>query len=289
MKGKKSILILLWKANMLGRNYKIAVYTLLLVFLFGACKKPGGEAGIPSAKSQKIYSDSVLYIQASDVTAKPVITLNGSYTSLPEGLKIDKKTGYIDVNQSETGLKYLVLFTPAGSSETIKSYVTISGINYPDKIFNLAQGDSIAEPIYNANPKLLFPNPGKNNLFDENGGCKKAGIVINAENARINLAQSIRNQAIDTGATEQVKLAYRINDGSNRTVNGLNVKIYFYRNAKEIPKYLTELLAVRKTTVLAAGTDNQTITTSTQNLLDLASKSVSLARPRPPCIIVVGN
>jgi len=274
---------------MMPKNYKAVFLSTVLVCLFASCKKQNQSAGNPVETREKIYADSVFYIQSADVVAKPVLSLSGSYAALPEGLKIDKKTGYIDVNQSETGLRYLVLFTPTGSAESIKSYVTISGINYPDKIFNLSQGDSIAEPIYNANTRLAFPNAGKTNLFDENGSCKKAGIVINSENARINLAQSIRNQAIDTGATEQVKLAYRINDGSNRAVNGLNVKIYFYRNSKEIPKYLTDLLTVRKTTVLAAGTDTQSTIMSTQNLLALASKSLSLARPRPPCIIVVGN
>jgi len=266
-----------------------ASFFILCVFLSASCKKQVSSLETPDVRNEKIYADSVFYLQGSAVTIKPVIMQSGSYTSLPEGLKIDKKTGYIDVNQSESGLRYLVLFTPTGSAESIKNYITISGINYPDKVFNLALGDSIAAPIYNADAKIPFPNPGKTNVFDENGGCKKAGIVINTENARINLAQSIRNQAIDTGATEQVKLTYRINDGSNRTVNSLNVKIYFYRNAKEIPKYLTDLLAVRKTTVVAAGTDSQTTAASTQNLLSLAARSESMARPRPPCIIVVGN
>lgn len=266
-----------------------ASFFILWVFLCASCKKQVSPSENPVQKNEKIYADSVFYIQGSDVTIKPLIAQSGSYTSLPEGLKIDRKTGSIDVNQSETGLRYLVLFTPSGSAESRKNYITISGINYPDKIFNLAQGDSIAAPIYNADAKMSLPNPGKTNVFDENGGCKKAGIIINAENARINLAQSVRNQAIDTGATQQVKLSYRINDGSNRAVNGLNVKIYFYRNAKEIPKYLTDLLTVRRTTVVAAGTDTQTTTTNTLNLLSLAAKSESLARPRPPCIIVVGN
>ncbi|MCX2575294.1 hypothetical protein [Pedobacter sandarakinus] len=273
---------------MLGRNFNTA-WVFILVFCFGACKKSSKNIDEPTVQSQKLYPDSIFYIQSSNVVVKPVQALSGSYVSLPEGLKIDKRTGYIDVNQSETGLRYLVLFTPDGSTETQKSYLTISGINYADKIFNLALGDSIARPIYNADAKLSFPNAGKNNVFDEGGSCKKAGIVLNGENGVINLAQSIRNQAIDTGATEQVKLVYRLNDGSNRTVNGINIKIYFYRNAGEIPKYLTELLATRRTTVLAAGTDAQSTATSTQNLLSLASKSVSLARPRPPCIIVVGN
>ncbi|WP_316830482.1 hypothetical protein [Pedobacter aquatilis] len=274
---------------MLARNLKAFIFFIACTLLFVFCKKQDTTTTTPVVKTEKIYTDSVFYIQGSNVVVKPIIAQTGTYAALPEGLKIDKKTGNIDVNQSETGLRYLVLFTPTGSTESIKSYVTVSGINYPDKIFNLSKGDSIAEPIYNADAKLAFPNPGKSNVFDEQGNCKKAGIVINGENARINLAQSIRNQAIDTGATEQVKLAYRINDGSNKTVNGLNVKIYFYRNAKEIPKYLTDLLAVRKTTVVAAGTDNQTTTLSTQNLLSMAARSESLARPRPPCIIVVGN
>ncbi|ASU36297.1 hypothetical protein MuYL_4412 [Mucilaginibacter xinganensis] len=242
----------------------------------------------PAGTDPKIalYGDSVFYIQSADLLVKPVVTKAGTYSSLPEGLKIDEVTGEIDVNKSETGLKYQVTFTPADASGSQVNYVVISGINYEDKIYNLSAGDSVATPIYNANARLTMPDAGLDNVFDESGGCKNAGIAVDPKNARINLAQTVRNQAIDTGATQEVKLAYRINDKSEKALNGLNVKIYFYRNASEIPQYLIDLINERKTTILYSGAIIRSFALNTSGLKVNVKKP---ARPRPPCIIVVGN
>jgi hypothetical protein len=236
-----------------------------------------------------IYADSLFFVQEAANIIKPLSAEAGTYSSTPEGLKIEDATGEINVNKSETGLMYKVTFTPAkAGGNTLTSYVIISGINYQDKIYNLSAGDSIATPIYNANTKLMLPGTGKNNIFDEDGSCKKVGISINGDDARINLAKSVRNQGIDTGATTEVKLAYRLNDGSNRALNGLNVKIYFYRTAKEIPQYLTDLLEERKTTIF---NQNLIQSSGTSGSLVLAGLSVRrlATRARPPCIIVVSR
>lgn len=233
-----------------------------------------------------LYGDSVFYIQSADYVLKPVITQTGTYSSIPDGLKINEATGEIEINKSETGLKYKVTFTPADAGAPQVNYLIVSGINYEDKIYNLSTGDSVAMPIYNANSHLTMPNDGLANVFDESGGCKNAGIVVNAQNARINLAQTIRNQAIDTGATQEVKLAYRLDDKSNKALNGLDVKIYFYRNASEIPQYLTDLINERKTTILSSTSVARSFALNTFAFKTQAKKP---ARPRPPCIIVVGN
>jgi hypothetical protein len=274
----------------------IVVFTCIFC-LFFACKKDSSSPSVTPVTpvpptggtiNKSIYADSLLFIQSLNSTVKPVTTQTGTYTAIPEGLKIDETTGEIDVNKSETGLKYRVTFTPT-SGDVQTSTVIVSGINYEDKIYNLSKGDSIAQPIYNADTKLALPGADKSNVFDEAGGCKKAGIVVNGSDAKINLALSVRNQSIDTGATEQVKLAYRINDGSNKTLNGLEVKIYFYRTASEIPKYLTDLIAERKTVILNTNSTPVVSHAHTPALASLATNSSRPARPRPPCIIVVSR
>jgi hypothetical protein len=247
---------------------------------------------LPSGQGEsddRIYADSILFIREPASIIQPIRAEAGTYNSTPEGLKIEEATGEINVNKSESGLMYKVTFTPAKAGENIRtSYIIISGINYQDKIYNLSEGDSIAAPIYNANKKLALPGTGKNNVFDEGGDCKKAGITIDADNATINLAKSVRNQGIDTGATAEVKLAYRLNDGSKLALNGLQVKIYFYRTVSEIPDYLIDLLEERKTTIL---TESLTRSSARSNSLALA-KAVSKGkgtRARPPCIIVVSR
>lgn len=240
-------------------------------------------------QSDHIYADSVFFVQESSNIVKPVSSEAGTYSSTPEGLKMEDETGEINVNKSETGLMYKITFTPANTSKkTQTSNIIISGINYQDKIYNLSAGDSIAVPIYNANKKLTLPGAGKNNVFDEDGDCKKAGISIDGDDARINLAKSVRNQGIDTGATAEVKLAYRLNDGSKRSLNGLNVKIYFYRTVSEIPEYLTALLEERKTTILNESSIQSSASPGTLVLAKAVSKTKA-TRARPPCIIVVSR
>jgi len=153
-----------------------------------------------------------------------------------------------------------------------------------DKIYSLSAGDSIAPAIYNADSHLNIPGAGSTAIFDEGGGCRNAGIVIDGRNAEINLAQTIRNQGIDTGATQEVKLAYRINDNSRAALNGLNVKIYFYRDASEIPQYLSALLIERKNTIITSSVPKGRLAINS-----LAVNKTQLSRPRPPCIVVVSR
>lgn len=266
-----------------------------IMMLFFSCKKEKKSNPAlpnPPVSATTLYSDSVFYMKnTNDYFVNPVISKSGTFMSFPDGLNIDQNTGVININKSETGLKYRVSFVASGSPDTISSYVIISGINYADKIYNLAAGDSIAAPVYNANFNMAPPG-GSANIFDETNGCKNAGIVIGSTNGIINLAQTVRNQGIDTGATAQVKLVYRINDASGKAPNGLEMKIYFYRTASEIPQYLTDLLIQRKGTIL---TSNSTVPPVIQsgrlavNSLVTQSKAAQPARPRPPCIIVVSR
>jgi len=270
----------------------IIIFTCI-VYLVSGCKKdkssPNNTSGNSGGVTVKgIYADSLFFIRAVSSLIKPITKGPGTYASIPEGLKIDETTGEIDANKSETGLKYKVTFTPAtGTAQT--STVIISGINYEDKIYNLSAGDSVAAPIYNANAKLALPGAGGSNVFDESGGCKNAGIVVNGTDAKINLALTVRNQGIDTGATQQVKLAYRINDASGKALNGLEVKIYFYRTVSEIPQYLTDLVAERKSIIFNASPVTTVSQAHAPLLASLATNVKRPARPRPPCIIVVSR
>ncbi|MDP9080308.1 MAG: hypothetical protein M3O71_23015 [Bacteroidota bacterium] len=271
----------------------LLIITCILGVLF-SCKKEKSATptAIPPAAGNGIYADSVFYVQnANDYFISPIISTQGSFASFPDGLNIDQNTGIINVNKSETGLKYKISFTPAGSADTVVSHIIISGINYQDKIYNLSLGDSIAAPIYNANLNMALPGA-NNNAFDESAGCKNVGIVVGSSSGVINLAQTVRNQGIDTGATAQVKLGYRISDNSNKALNGLLVKIYFYRTAAEIPQYLTDLLIERKGTILTSNSISPglvQLNRLTINSLASNSKTAKPARPRPPCIIVVSR
>lgn len=270
---------------------RISGYILLvLICAVVGCKKEKHTSDNniitpPPVQQNLLYGDSVFYVtQSNKNLIEPASTEAGTFISTPQGLEIDAVTGEIDVNKSETGLKYTVSFTSSVTGKTISSPFIVSGINYEDKIYNLSAGDSVANAIYNANSHLAMPS---DDIFDQGGGCGKAGIAVDAQTASINLALSVRNQGIDTGATQEVKLAYRINDESNKALNGLDVKIYFYRTAAEIPQYLLDLLSERKGTILSS---NSFSAPHVLNSLSRASSQLKKqVRTRPPCIIVVSR
>lgn len=277
----------------------ILILIISSISILFSCKKEKAEIVdpippvLPPPTEKLNYGDSVFYVKESvgKYIIAPVLARSGRYVAFPDGLEINELTGEIDVNESETGLKYIVSFISTQPADTLLTTMVISGINYYDKIYNLSQGDSIAAPIYNANNKLALPGINDGNVFDESGGCKKAGIVVDSKNAIINLAKSVRNQGIDTGATEEVKLQYRISDKSGKALNNLRVKIYFYRDVSEIPVYLTDLLKERKGTILSANVTEQPFVQSFSKGINGFSVSAvaQRARPRPPCIIVVSR
>lgn len=276
-------------------NRKRLVFFMMtcIICIYISCKKdkPAQLHTIPIVVNP-LYADSILFISnaGNKNIVNPLESAAGTFTSFPDGLKIDERTGAIDVNSSETGLKFKITFTSADGSKVKSSFVTISGINYKDKIYNLSTGDSIARPIYNANNRNVIPQLNSGSSFDDNGGCKNAGIEVNPSDATINLAKSVRDQRIDTGATQEVKLQYKINDQSRQALNGLNVKIYFYRTASEIPQYLTDLLKERQTTILSENPSMFPLTRAIiKNYSAINRRTQALSRPRPPCIIVVSR
>lgn len=238
------------------------------------------------------YGDSIFYVrtQAGDYFINPLESRsNGEYFGYPEGIEIDSKTGTINVSKSETGLRYLISFVDATTGDTCSTVILISGINYYDKIYNLSNNDTLALPVYNASPSRNIP---LNSSFDEGNGCNGVGVSVNVNSAVINLAQTIRNGVFgvtpSNGAQKEVELKYRVNDGSNKTLNSLKVKLYYFNTAADITPDLVQLLQDRQGTVFGA---NFQFNSSYEFLSGTAGSGTAkgVARPRPPCIFIVGR
>ena len=147
------------------------------------------------------YGDSVFYLsETTNNIIYPVQNMgNGKYLAFPGGLEIDSLTGAIDIAESETGLRYQVMFVPEHSQDTLKVKIVLSGINFYDQIFNLSNGDSMAYAIYNASGTPFIQGQygvGKNCKFDDGNGCTKQGFAVSGTEGHLNLAQSLRNGAL---------------------------------------------------------------------------------------------
>jgi hypothetical protein len=249
---------------------------LAVPFVFIACKKQPSSTG---TRYRLSYGDSVFYIrdQPGDVLAAPINPRSGTFAAFPDGLDINPSTGVINISQSESGMKYRVTFQ-GSNGDSSSAYVIISGINFPDKYYHIEHADTMAFPVYNADPPKELPS----GTFDDDKVANNSGCAMHTTNGQINLMQSIRNGLFgnvpknDTRRDFEVK--YRLDDKSGKAENKIKILIYYYDHLSDVPATLSQTVQ-----------DHQAMTLQPNNL-PLISASVSLAaRPRPPCIVVIGH
>lgn len=243
-----------------------------------SCTKETGNSK-PAGLS---YGDSILYLknQSTDYIVYPSEQRTGQYFGFPDGIEIDQATGAINVSKSESGLRYRITYiSPGGDSLT--TMVVISGINFADKFYHLSQGDSVALPIYNANVDRILPLNGSN--FDEGNNANSGGCSVKTVNGQINLAQTVRNGVFGTipqnDAKQEFDIYYRLNDGSKKALNKIRVKVYYYDTMNDVAPDLLQTLKDRGDEGVFLR-----LASSARN-----SATTKLARPRPPCVIIIAN
>ncbi|MEP7375316.1 MAG: hypothetical protein ABI675_18090 [Chitinophagaceae bacterium] len=260
---------------------KICHIAPILLLLMGlsvlfSCKKSVVDQPGPYSLS---YGDSIIYMKPSggDYIVTPIETSPGTYTGFPEGIQIDETTGAINVSKSETGLRYLITHTdPAGKEST--TTVVLSGITFRDKYYNLSLNDSIAFPVYNAKESNALPLTGS--VFDDGGGAQLSGCDVQTVNGQINLAQSIRDGLFGSNPVDdskkEIDIVYRLNDGSDKALNKLRVKLYYYSSISNVAPDLLETLQDRL---------DQGVFLRGASVLGFTR----IAKPRPPCIIIIAR
>src|SRR5947209_143499 len=122
----------------------------VVLLAFSACTKQPSSSNTGYRLS---YGDSTFYIgnQQGDVLAAPLNARPGTFSAFPDGLAIDQATGVINISQSEAGMKYRISFK-GSNGDSSNAYVVISGINFPDKYYHIERADTVAFPVYNADP-----------------------------------------------------------------------------------------------------------------------------------------
>jgi hypothetical protein len=254
---------------------------ILQAVVFSSCHK---EDVVDNTKTILSYSDSIFYLRSTGnniVTPMPT-NKSGKYFAFPKGIELNENTGQIDLASSEMGLRYKIMFVPDGTNDTISTKIVLAGINFYDGIYKLASGDSFASPIYNAKGVAYTPGTfgtGLNNTFDEGNGCNNQGCSVSLTNGKINLAKSMRDGAISSNHDSQKEFTYyyKMDDASGRALNKLKVKLYYYNTVADIPQYLWDILNIDH-----AGTILRNAKGNTENQF-----TQGIARPRPPCIIIV--
>ncbi len=247
------------------------------------------------------YSDTLFFLEntKNDLKIDPLVRRKGEYGAYPEGLEINKSNGEINITKSESGLRYDVFFVPDKTTDTCFTKLTISGVDYQSKIYLLSKNDKTAVPIYNNNPLLPIPgvSSGKTEFDDgedDDNGDGTAdeplpgqevipqGLDISKIDGKIKLDNSLKKGFLGAnyknGDNKKVKLYYRLDDKSGKSLNKIELEFHFFEKELYIPKSLKDKFL-----------ENQ----SSFNLLHTGIKYARIfgifRKPRPPQIIIVGR
>ncbi|WP_205509884.1 hypothetical protein [Longitalea arenae] len=248
----------------------------------------------PQCPNAPNYGDSIVFTKPRNGGDKFVEPLNnagvqGTYLSWPEGLKINRNTGAINVSQSESGVRYNIAFIKKGTQDTCVSQLIVAGMTYLDHIFVLDQHDTLAKPIFNANPfgasicdasdDTDYPDNNSNGnsrcSFDDAAPGSKANdqhLRVRSTSGIINLKRSVAEGLFGTsprnGATRIIPIEYKLNDASQRAVQRLSVQVIYYDKASNIPLSLQQEVSNKN--------------------LSMFNYRVVNGKPRPPLLIIAG-
>jgi hypothetical protein len=230
--------------------------------------------------------------KGGDFFASPVnnIGIDGTYFSWPEGLKINRNTGAINLSQSETGVRYNVAFVKKGTTDTCVSQLITGGITYLDGIYVLDQQDTLAKPIFNANPFAApicdnssdtdYGNNGNGNgnnkcVFDNDAPGQRANdqkLRVRTQSGIINLKRSVNDGLFGknpkNGDTKNVQIRYQLNDASQKANQKITVQVMYYDKASNVPVTLQQEIAGKRNS--------------------LFNYHIVKGKPRPPLLIIAG-
>lgn len=268
-------------------------------------QKDNARASKNSAVNSLNYGENILFLQKNpkknNVAPLNVPSVQGYFRAIPNGLSIDRTTGAIDLSKSLTGLPFKIFYVSTAGKLVDSTRVIISGVDYQDGIYELGQKNQ-ASPVYNANPS----NPVAAGIadfdetdIDEDGrpdvaALSSRGVKIDRKSGAIDLAGSINSGLFGSGApvngaTTDFSVLYRVKDGSNRALNKIDVKVYYFKTRADIPAELLELLQKRGAIDARVNKMPTPGFTSTDITTDpLADLDAYGAPRRPPLIIIIG-
>jgi hypothetical protein len=240
------------------------------------------------------YGDSVVYTRpknGGDFFLDPInnIGIEGTYISYPEGLRLNRNSGVINLSQSETGVRYNIAFIKKGSSDTCVSQLIVAGLTYLDAIYVLDKYDTLAKPVFNADPQMSsicdasddtdYPDNNSNGnnkcSFDDASPGQRANdmkLRVRTKSGIINLKKSVTDGLFGpnpkNGDKKMVPIFYKLNDASQKAPQKLSVQVMYYDKVSDIPTALQQEVEGKRT--------------------QMFNYKVVKGKPRPPLLIIAG-
>lgn len=296
--------------------------SLLSIWVFYGCQKGAGDdiqnidnngvnSGGPNnqAKVRLSYGDTLFNLrnQPGNFTISPLSKPNsaGFFKSIPAGLAIDSLTGIININQSETGLRYKIFYVAAAGGTALDSVkLVISGIDYRDGIYEIARTPNAydtAFAIYNARPELVLPcgdddEDGDGDLDDDDNQCVfdetdldddgnddipgviQDKLLVDIKKGTIDLEASFQAGIFGSsdpanGISKDFTFYYRLQDASNRALNKITVRIYHFKRRSDIPQTLLDTLNIRNQIATAVNSRGSTQAVVTPVIEEVSASS----------------
>jgi hypothetical protein len=101
----------------------------------------------------------------------------------------------------------------------------------------------------------------------------------------------VRNGVFGTlpqnNAQQEFDIYYRLNDHSDKTLNKIRVKVYFYETLNDVAPDLLQTLQDRESDGVFLGTSFTHIGTNSSTARTASVQKT--AKPRPPCVIIIAN
>lgn len=312
---------------------RAGIASILIAFLFVfACQKSNlstFEAGFDSSNDTLInetiitdtsffdtlsYGDSVFSasVVGNERRIYPVIkpAKPGYFSASLPGLDLDTATGRINLSRSESGLRYQVYYVSPDKKIIAKTAVTVAGIDYQDRIYDLSSGlpeDLFAVPIFDMNPGVPLPCTytvnGYTCKFDEtdlNGdniadyiGANNSKLIIDTLSGVIDLKKSLAagifgpippggNSSFLNGRKKDVMIYYRLGDSNTRALKKITVRLVYFQSRALIPESMQlEINSRNQRYLLQPGSASS----SGDDLLTLAYSTPK----RPPLIVIVSG
>ncbi|MCO4292599.1 hypothetical protein NF867_06985 [Solitalea sp. MAHUQ-68] len=292
---------------------KRRIYTLFVVVLSGLISLALINCSRNIEAEPKLnYGSNLFYLKNTpiDFVIKPVKkpAIEGKFTAKPWGLVINENTGEININQSETGLKYTVTFTSTDQQTVLKTEFVISGMDYKDSIYVFTNNNHLAKPVFDEDENKTAPcNDSNNDGNEDQNQCEiddpdldddgnqdepsanSQGLAISKATGQIDLKQSLENGALGNNLTNGIfkdfKIYYRLNDASDRALNSITVRVFYFDTMNDIPANLLAELKAKQSNSTSIFFSNKTIENS-------GVKSVEGAmtvKKRPPYLVIVAR
>jgi hypothetical protein len=276
--------------------------TILGIVLF-SCVGENELEGEEIDCDQLAYSDTLFFQRpGQNFIQNPLNELDGTYSVVPDGLAIDPASGAIDVNASETGLKYKISFTPTGTNQVCETFVTIGGVNYLDGVYVLSRNETIASPVYNGVPGLALPcddddDDDDDDDEDDDSSCKfdadnptgqllkDLGFEISSK-GEFDLKKTVENGTFGStpvnGTILDVQLFYQLNDPSALALNRIPLRFFYYNKLSDVPKAVLDDIEEKRGLINESGQDNYSNFRITNTVRPRG-------KPRPPYVVIVAS